>query len=70
MSTILKFGSPVIVFPLVLAALLSIGCRSSSSEFETFMGTPLPSTVKVTKMDGNWGTIHGAAGSLLQWTRT
>jgi hypothetical protein len=43
------------VLLLVFGPLLTIGCRSSSSEFETFMGTPLPATVKVTKMDGNWG---------------
>lgn len=55
MRTILRFGSFVIVLPLVVGALLTSGCRSSASEFETFMGMPLPSEVKVTKMDGNWG---------------
>jgi hypothetical protein len=45
----------LIVLALVVGPLLTTGCRSSSSEFETFMRTPLPSNVKVTKMDGNWG---------------
>jgi hypothetical protein len=55
MGAILRFSSLLIVLPLVFGPFLTIGCRSSSSEFETFMGTPLPSNVKVTKMDGNWG---------------
>jgi len=40
---------------LVFGPLLATACRSSSSEFETFMGIPLPSDVTVTNMDGNWG---------------
>ena len=48
-------ASSLTVLLLVVGPLLTIGCRSSSSEFETFMGMPLPSNVKVTKMDGNWG---------------
>ena len=35
--------------------LLTIGCSTSASDFQTFMGTPLPPGVTVTKMDGNWG---------------
>ena len=55
MRAICRFRSLLIVFSLVFGLLLTIGCRSSSSEFETFMRTPLPSNVKVMKMDGNWG---------------
>jgi hypothetical protein len=43
------------ILSLALASLLAAGCGPSSSDFEAFMGTPLPSNVKVTKMDGNWG---------------
>ena len=55
MRTIFRFRSLLVVLPFVSATLLTIGCRSGSSEFETFMGMPLPSNVTVTKMDGNWG---------------
>lgn len=48
-------SASLVVLLLAFGPVLTIGCRSSSSEFETFMGTPLPSDVKVTKMDGNWG---------------
>lgn|SRR5262245_48123290 len=46
-----------VVFLAVLApgVLLSAGCGSPSSDFESFMRIPLPSSVTVTKMDGNWG---------------
>jgi hypothetical protein len=37
------------------ALLLAAGCRSRSADFETFMRTPLPASVTVAKMDGNWG---------------
>jgi len=43
------------VRPLALAFLLAAGCGPSRFDFETFMGTPLPSHVTVTKLDGNWG---------------
>src|SRR5262245_44532772 len=43
------------VLPLTLGALVITGCGSSASDFESFMRTPLPRNVKVTKMDGNWG---------------
>jgi hypothetical protein len=46
----------LIIVALVFGQLLTIGCRPSSSEFEAFMRTPLPSNVRVTKMDGNWGS--------------
>jgi len=42
-------------FCLVVAPLITTGCQSSSSDFETFMGIALPPSVKVTNMDGNWG---------------
>jgi hypothetical protein len=44
-----------IVVVLTLALALTTGCASSESDFQTFMGTTLPSNVIVTKMDGNWG---------------
>ena len=34
---------------------LLTGCRSQSSDFETFMRIPLPANVEIIKMDGNWG---------------
>jgi hypothetical protein len=40
---------------LAVGLLLTAGCGSASSDFEAFMRTPLPSHVRVTKMDGNWG---------------
>jgi len=40
---------------LAVLALLTAGCRSSVSDFQTSMDTPLPSNAKVLKMDGNWG---------------
>jgi len=39
---------------LFLTAGLTMACHSSASDFETFMGTTLPSNVRVT-MEGNWG---------------
>jgi len=44
-----------VALSLALTALLSSGCSSSAADFETFMGTPLPTHVKVLKMEGNWG---------------
>jgi hypothetical protein len=44
-----------IVLGLVSASLLTSTCGTPASDFEVFMHTTLPSTVKVMKMDGNWG---------------
>jgi hypothetical protein len=35
--------------------LFMAGCNTRSYDFETFMKTPLPSNVKIMKMDGNGG---------------
>jgi hypothetical protein len=32
-----------------------VGCTFHSSDFMSFMKVPLPSTVEVVKVDGNWG---------------
>ena len=40
---------------LLLMSLLSTGCGSSASDFKRFMDVPLPSNVRVVRMDGNWG---------------
>jgi hypothetical protein len=45
-------------FTLLVSAaglLMMAGCRSSAADFETLMRTPLPASVTVEKMDGNWG---------------
>jgi hypothetical protein len=45
-------------FTLLVSAaglLMMAGCRSSAADFETFMRRPLPASVTVEKMDGNWG---------------
>jgi hypothetical protein len=52
---ICRFGLLQIILFLVSGSLLSIGCSSNSSDFETYMQTPLPSNVEIIKMDGNWG---------------
>lgn len=51
-ATFQFFGTTVL---LLCSALLFFGCASSKSDFETFMGTPLPSNVQIIKTDGNWG---------------
>jgi len=48
------FRLPVILAVAMCLALI-LGCGSSASDFETFMGETLPPTVEVLKMDGNWG---------------
>jgi len=50
-----RLSAVQIVLYVSLVSALTMACRSSSSDFETFMGTTLPPNVKVTKMDGNWG---------------
>ena len=42
------------VLLLVSGSVLTTGC-GPSADFETFMRTPLPANVTVTKFDGNWG---------------
>jgi hypothetical protein len=42
-------------FCLALGPLLTTACGSPASDFESFMHMTLPSSVKVMKMDGNWG---------------
>jgi hypothetical protein len=53
----MNFRSLSLASVLFLAAgsVLTTGCGPSASDFETFMRTPLPSTVTVMKLDGNWG---------------
>jgi hypothetical protein len=58
---------PRIVGVLALALALTTGCASSESDFQTFMGTTLPSNVTVTKMDGNWGAVGIDATKNIMW---
>ena len=44
-----------VVLVLASASVLTTGCASSEADFQSFMGTTLPSHVTVTNMDGNWG---------------
>jgi hypothetical protein len=41
--------------PGLVALSLTAGGSTRSSDFEAFMGTPLPAHVTVLNMDGNWG---------------
>jgi hypothetical protein len=38
-----------------MASLLLASCGRNRSDFELFMEVPLPASVTVVKMDGNWG---------------
>jgi len=55
-EVVVRFGLRPAWMLLLIAAGSSLvsGC-SARSEFETFMQVPLPSTVVILKMDGNWG---------------
>jgi hypothetical protein len=44
-----------IVLALAFGSLLTSGCGSPASDFESFMHMTLPASATVMKMDGNWG---------------